>query len=118
MGTDKEDEALRGAIELHGDKNWAQIELYPGLELRTRSQCMTRWRLSLGPSVQIKRAKWTFEEVFRLRMAVIAQAGPEYGRGTPIDQHRPISWVKISKHVPGRTYAQCRERFYNFLDPQ
>jgi myb proto-oncogene protein len=46
--TEDEDIKLRGAVQMHGGKNWGAIaSLVPG---RTRSQCNQRWHDALDPS--------------------------------------------------------------------
>lgn len=67
---------------------------------RSARQCSDRYRNSLDPS--IRRAKWTKEEDDNLAKAV-AELGPK--------------WSKVKQFVPGRTGAQCRERWVNQVDP-
>ncbi|KAG9029869.1 hypothetical protein FS837_003454 [Tulasnella sp. UAMH 9824] len=62
--------------------------------------CSDHYRNSLDPS--IRRAKWTKEEDDNLAKAV-AELGPK--------------WSKVKQFVPGRTGAQCRERWVNQVDP-
>ena len=46
---------------------------------------------------------WTLEEDERIRELV-----QEYGAK---------NWTRIAKHIPERQGKQCRERWYNHLDP-
>lgn len=47
---------------------------------------------------------WTEEED-----ALIRDMVAEYG---------PRNWSKIAKHIPERQGKQCRERWFNHLDPK
>ncbi|KYQ93817.1 putative myb transcription factor [Tieghemostelium lacteum] len=98
--TREEDETLKMAFAIHGDKNWQTIAEY--LSARTGQQCLHRWQKTLNPN--IKRGKWSAKEDELLRNAVEI-----YGYG---------NWVMVKKHVPGRTDMQCRERWCNVIDPQ
>jgi len=88
------------AVEHYGERNWQQVANC--LEGRTGQQCLHRWTKTLNP--KIKRGRWTEEEDKRLTLAVHA--------------YENYNWIKIQKHVPGRTDVQCRERWCNILDPK
>ncbi|GAA6064469.1 hypothetical protein JCM10212_001818 [Sporobolomyces blumeae] len=92
-----EDDRLREAIRLYGE-NWQLVSRYTG---RHSNACINRWTKSLRPT--IKRGKWSREEDDTLRAAVKA-----VGK----------NWKLIAPRVTGRTDAQCRERWTNFLDPK
>jgi hypothetical protein len=49
--TEEEDLKLKGAIEMHGGKNWNKIAaLVPG---RTKSQCRDRWHNALKARIAL-----------------------------------------------------------------
>ncbi|KAI9318540.1 Homeodomain-like protein [Dichotomocladium elegans] len=97
--TPEEDEALKEAVSLLGERNWQQVAAM--FAQRTGNQCLQRWTKSINPA--IRREKWNKEEDEILRRAVEA-----YGVG---------NWTRIQKHLPGRTDMQVRERYMNVLDP-
>ncbi|KAI9295289.1 hypothetical protein K502DRAFT_225978 [Neoconidiobolus thromboides FSU 785] len=97
--TKEEDNILREAVKVYGERNWQQIAQC--LVNRTGQQCLHRWAKALNPA--IKRGRWTPEEDEVLKAAVA-----KYGAH---------SWVKIQPHVKGRTDVQCRERWMNVLHP-
>ncbi|XP_004364221.2 hypothetical protein CAOG_03382 [Capsaspora owczarzaki ATCC 30864] len=97
--TVEEDDMLREAIRLYGERNWQAIAArLPG---RTGQQCLHRWHKTLNPS--IKRGKWEPEEDALLFIAV--------------DTFGSRNWIKVQACVPHRTDVQCRERWVNVLDP-
>ncbi|KIO29975.1 hypothetical protein M407DRAFT_20842 [Tulasnella calospora MUT 4182] len=97
--TEEEDQALLDLVSSHGKNNWSFVaSMLP--YVRSARQCSDRYRNSLDPS--IRRAKWTKEEDDNLAKAV-AELGPK--------------WSKVKQFVPGRTGAQCRERWVNQVDP-
>lgn len=111
-----EDLDLAAAIEEHGAGNWAtgssvtrsllsSNSLDPPLSLprtvslalentRTPAQCYHRYTQSLKST--IKRGSWSLDEDERLREAVTL-----HGQ----------KWSKVKDLLPGRTAAQCRERY-------
>ncbi|CAO3633552.1 unnamed protein product [Cunninghamella blakesleeana] len=98
--TKDDDEALKEAVSLVGDKNWQQVASIIGG--RSGQQCLHRWEKSINPA--IRRSRWTEEEDNALRGAVDV-----YGVG---------NWTSIQRYLPGRTDMQCRERWMNCLDPR
>ncbi|XAR63943.1 hypothetical protein NMG60_11024111 [Bertholletia excelsa] len=98
--TEGEDDKLRAAVEVYGESNWQLVASM--LEGRTGTQCSNRWMKSLHPARQ-RVGRWTFDEDKRLKVAVML-----FG---------PKTWKKIADFVPGRTHVQCRERWFNSLDP-
>ncbi|KAG8952792.1 hypothetical protein FRC04_003717 [Tulasnella sp. 424] len=97
--TEEEDQALLDLVNSHGRNNWSLVaSMLP--YSRSARQCSDRYRNSLDPS--IRRAKWTKSEDDNLAKAV-AELGPK--------------WSKVKQFVPGRTGAQCRERWVNQVDP-
>ncbi|GMQ11457.1 hypothetical protein CsSME_00054095 [Camellia sinensis var. sinensis] len=98
--TEDEDNKLRAAVEALGESNWQSVA--STLEGRTGTQCSNRWIKSLHPARQ-KVGRWTKDEDKRLKVAVML-----FG---------PKTWKKVAKFVLGRTHVQCRERWFNSLDP-
>ncbi|KAI8074406.1 hypothetical protein BC940DRAFT_43469 [Gongronella butleri] len=96
--TKDDDDALRNAVTVLGDRNWQQVATLVGG--RSGQQCLHRWLKSINPA--IRRSKWTDEEDQALRGAVAV-----YGIG---------NWTSVQRHIPGRTDMQCRERWVNVLD--
>eukprot|EP01089_Gocevia_fonbrunei_P019137 TRINITY_DN6675_c0_g2_i3.p1 TRINITY_DN6675_c0_g2~~TRINITY_DN6675_c0_g2_i3.p1 ORF type:complete len:317 (+),score=95.79 TRINITY_DN6675_c0_g2_i3:144-953(+) len=98
--TEEEDKIVIEAVRRFGEKNWQQVA--NALEGRTGQQCLHRWQKTLNPNIH--RGRWSADEDMKLTLAVKA-----YGSK---------NWIKIQKHVPGRTDVQCRERWVNILNPQ
>eukprot|EP01103_Thecamoeba_quadrilineata_P008645 TRINITY_DN18384_c0_g1_i1.p1 TRINITY_DN18384_c0_g1~~TRINITY_DN18384_c0_g1_i1.p1 ORF type:complete len:727 (+),score=136.69 TRINITY_DN18384_c0_g1_i1:58-2181(+) len=98
--TPEEDKLLLDTVKRFGDKNWQQIAKC--MEGRTGQQCLHRWMKTIDPS--IRRGRWSTQEDLRLLLGVHA-----YGNTK--------NWIKVQKHVTGRTDVQCRERFMNNLNP-
>ncbi|ORX94530.1 hypothetical protein K493DRAFT_30240 [Basidiobolus meristosporus CBS 931.73] len=98
--TPEEDNLLRLAVQLYGDKTekWAKIAAcVPG---RTNKNCRKRWFHSLDPS--LRKGAWTPEEDELLRQGVERYQG---------------QWSKIAEAIPGRTDDQCAKRWRESLDP-
>jgi len=97
--TEEEDELLRRAVKENEGKNWKKIaENLPG---RTDVQCLHRWQKVLKPG--LVKGPWTKQEdeaVFNLVL--------KYGQK---------KWSFIAKQLKGRLGKQCRERWYNHLNP-
>lgn len=95
----EEDDILRKAVEIHKGKNWKKIaECFPD---RTDVQCLHRWQKVLNP--ELVKGPWSKEED-----DIIIKMVKEYG---------PTKWSAISQALPGRIGKQCRERWYNHLNP-
>lgn len=97
--TEEEDELLRRAVKEFGGKNWKKIS--SRLQGRSDVQCLHRWQKVLRPG--LVKGAWTPEEdetVVRL-----------------VDVHGTKKWSLIARHLNGRLGKQCRERWYNHLDP-
>jgi len=83
----------------HGAKNWKVISaLFP---LRTDVQCLHRWQKVLKPG--LVKGPWTLDEDDQVRSLVA--------------QHGTKKWSLIAQNLEGRLGKQCRERWYNHLDP-
>ncbi|OWM72005.1 hypothetical protein CDL15_Pgr017888 [Punica granatum] len=68
---------------------------------KTRTQCFYRWHKVLNP--EVVKGSWTEKEDNQLRELV--------------KQNGARRWAFIAKSLPGRVGKQCRERWYNHLDP-
>mmetsp|Transcript_32209 Transcript_32209/g.59963 ORF Transcript_32209/g.59963 Transcript_32209/m.59963 type:complete len:276 (-) Transcript_32209:1050-1877(-) len=97
--TADEDEVLREAVLTHGGRNWKKISEF--LHGRTDVQCLHRWQKVLRPG--LVKGPWTKEEDDK----VVELVG-EYG---------VKSWSFIARKLEGRLGKQCRERWYNHLNP-
>ena len=97
--TEEEDELLRQAVSDFGGKSWKKIaSRLPG---RTDVQCLHRWQKVLKPG--LIKGPWTPEEdakVVRL-----------------VKLHGNKKWSFIARQLTGRLGKQCRERWYNHLNP-
>lgn len=96
--TPEEDEILKSAMESDGKSFKNVLDLLQG---RTHSQCLHRWQKVLNPKL-IKGA-WTHEEDALLTELV--------------NQNGAKNWSLIASKLNGRIGKQCRERWYNHLDP-
>eukprot|EP01039_Chlorochromonas_danica_P007514 gene7514-8311_t len=97
--TAEEDEKLRQAVTEYGGRNWKKIA--EQIADRTDVQCLHRWQKVLRPG--LVKGPWTAEE-----------------DQTVIDlvaKHGVKSWSLIAKQLKGRLGKQCRERWYNHLNP-
>lgn len=97
--TEIEDAVLITEVQRYHGRNWKKIaECLPG---RSDVQCLHRWQKVLNPDV-IK-GPWSKEEDDR-----IIELLEKYGCK---------KWSFIATFLPGRNGKQCRERWYNQLDP-
>jgi hypothetical protein len=99
--TADEDELLRRAVAHYNGKNWKKIAVFFS-DRRTDVQCLHRWQKVLNP--ELVKGPWTAEEDSRI-IALVGAVGPK-------------RWSKIAQELPGRIGKQCRERWYNHLDPE
>jgi hypothetical protein len=97
--TEEEDEILRNAVKEHSGRNWKKISNL--LEGRTDVQCLHRWQKVLRPG--LVKGPWTKEEDDRV---------VEY-----VKMYGVKSWSFIARQLSGRLGKQCRERWYNHLNP-
>lgn len=94
-----EDEALRKAVDANNSRNWKKIAIsLPG---RTDVQCLHRWQKVLKPG--LIKGPWTPEEDAKVISLV-----QKYGQK---------KWSFIAGELKGRLGKQCRERWYNHLNP-
>ncbi|XP_006643940.1 transcription factor MYB3R-1-like [Oryza brachyantha] len=97
--TPEEDAILSRAVQTYNGKNWKKIaECFPG---RTDVQCLHRWQKVLNP--ELVKGPWSKEED-----DIIVQMVNKLG---------PKKWSTIAQALPGRIGKQCRERWYNHLNP-
>ena len=95
----EEDELLRNAVQQHDGRNWKKIsECLVG---RTDVQCLHRWQKVLRPG--LIKGPWTQEEDDSVT-DLVRKCGVK-------------SWSFIARQLKGRLGKQCRERWYNHLDP-
>lgn len=95
---ENEDNILKQLVATHG-KQWNLIAQH--LPKRTASQVAARWEKCLDPN--ITKGPFTAEEDQQI-INYVAQNGP---RG----------WPRITTILPNRSSKQCRERWFNHLDP-
>ena len=69
----------------------------------TDVQCLHRWNKVLKPG--LKKGPWTAPED-----AVVTTLVQTHGIGK-------IKWSQVAEKLPGRIGKQCRERWFNHLDP-
>jgi len=100
--TSEEDSRLRRAVELFDGKNWKQIAAAGFRGRKTDVQCLHRWQKVLRPG--LVKGPWTAEEDI-LVIAMVQKFGVK-------------KWSLIAQHVGGRLGKQCRERWYNHLNPE
>jgi hypothetical protein len=105
MWSAEEDELLRNAVEMHGEKNWRVIaDEVPG---RNHLQCLQRWKKVLRPG--LVKGHWSKEEDQEL-LDMIKEYTDKGSIGS-------VNWAAISERIEGRNPKQCRERWFLNLDP-
>lgn len=97
--SEDEDELLRQAVDEFGGKNWKKIA--SKLRERTDVQCLHRWQKVLRPG--LIKGPWTPEED-----GIVTDL---------VKTHGTKKWSHIARQLNGRLGKQCRERWYNHLDP-
>jgi len=98
----EEDSQLRDIVKIHGPKNWRKIAEILG-STRTDVQCLHRWNKVLRPGLH--KGSWTEEEDEIVRSMVLESG------------IKKVKWSSIAECLPGRIGKQCRERWFNHLDP-
>jgi hypothetical protein len=93
---------LNDAVIAHGAKNWKKVAtLVPG---RTKKQCRNRWYdTSVSNTGPMTAGLWSADEDKKLTYA--------------FKMHDGKNWEKVVAMVPGRTQAQCKNRWRHALDP-
>jgi hypothetical protein len=100
--TADEDALLRMLVQQrNGRHNWKAIS--EQLITRSESQCSNRWNKVLKPGGQ--KGHWSNEEDDIVRECV-ARDGVD-----------AVKWSSVALLLPGRIGKQCRERWFNHLDP-
>lgn len=97
--TEEEDDLLRKAVADFGGKSWKKIA--QRLTGRTDVQCLHRWQKVLKPG--LIKGPWTPEEDAKVIKLV--------------QLHGNKKWSFIARQLKGRLGKQCRERWYNHLNP-
>ena len=97
--TEEEDDLLREAVADYGGKSWKKIA--SRLSGRTDVQCLHRWQKVLKPG--LVKGPWTQEEDTKVIELVKI--------------HGNKKWSFIARQLKGRLGKQCRERWYNHLNP-
>ncbi|KAG0030285.1 Myb- protein A [Podila clonocystis] len=99
-----EDQLLAEAVTTCGTKSWKTVADYAFPDgSRDRNECMHRWRAISATRQRQVKGPWTDEEDRKLCELV-----NEYG---------PEKWVFIASRLGSRSGKQCRERYFNHLDP-
>jgi len=101
----EEDKLLSAAVAKYGAKNWKQISQF--VPQRNHTQCLQRWAKVLAPD--LRKGPWTPDEDTNLVAAVMGLE--QKGEGVVKD------WADVADQIKGRTTKQCRERWFNHLDP-
>jgi myb proto-oncogene protein len=97
--TAEEDLRLTCLVGVHQGRNWKKVAM--GLEGRTDVQCLHRWQKVLNP--ELTKGSWSKEED-ALIVELVRRLGAR-------------KWSLIARQLPGRIGKQCRERWYNHLNP-
>ena len=97
-----EDALLRKTVNELGARNWKRVaEAFQGT--RTDVQCLHRWNKVLRPG--LLKGKWGKEED-KVVIDYVQKIGME-----------KVRWNQVAERLPGRLGKQCRERWYNHLNP-
>lgn len=95
----EEDELLKKIVPFYGEKQWRKISQH--MKGRSAIQCLHRWTKILKPG--LVKGPWTTEEDQKL-YEWVAKEGP-------------TKWSQCSQIIIGRSGKQCRERWFNNLNP-
>ncbi len=98
--TKEEDEILKELVLVYGGKSWKKVAEH--IRGRTEIQCLHRWTKILQPG--LVKGPWTIQEDRKL-ISWIKEFGPK-------------KWSQCSEFIKGRSDKQCRERWFNCLNPQ
>ena len=97
--TEEEDTLLQQIAPLYGERHWRKISQH--MKGRSAIQCLHRWTKILKPG--LVKGPWSIEEDNKL-MAWVQEKGP-------------VKWAQCAQLIPGRSGKQCRERWFNNLNP-
>ncbi|GJQ12529.1 hypothetical protein GpartN1_g4320.t1 [Galdieria partita] len=98
--TSEEDEELKRLVAIYGARNWKRISEH--FTNRSDVQCLHRWQKVLNPA--LNKGPWTEQEDKTICDFV--------------KEHGPTKWSHLAKLLPGRIGKQCRERWFNHLNPE
>ena len=97
--TKEEDEILEGVVLTFGQKSWKKVSEF--VKGRTPIQCLHRWTKILKPG--LIKGPWTIEQDRKLLDWV--------------EREGPGQWSQCAEFITGRSGKQCRERWFNTLNP-
>jgi hypothetical protein len=95
--TRENDQLLAQLVQ--GSDDWTEIATH--FVGRSPKQVLAHWEKVLNPS--LVRGSWTGDEDAKILQWV--------------RQHGPQQWALLAESMPGRIAKQCRERWFNHLDP-
>lgn len=98
--TSEEDDKLKRLVAFYGARNWKRISEH--FTNRSDVQCLHRWQKVLNPA--LNKGPWTAQE---------DKCICEF-----VKEHGPTKWSHLAKLLPGRIGKQCRERWFNHLNPE
>mmetsp|Transcript_31643 Transcript_31643/g.95075 ORF Transcript_31643/g.95075 Transcript_31643/m.95075 type:complete len:353 (-) Transcript_31643:79-1137(-) len=104
--TKEEDEKLLTIVKENGPKKWKRVAELLGT-VRTDIQCLHRWTKVIKPG--LNKGPWKPEEDEIVRSEVTRMQRETEG---------VVKWAQIAQKLDGRLGKQCRERWYNHLDPK
>ncbi len=90
---------LNTIVKEYEPRNWKKVASF--FHDRTDVQCLHRWQKVLNPN--LTKGPWTKEEDEIVKNMVSTNG--------------PRKWSDIAKYLPGRIGKQCRERWFNHLNP-
>lgn len=96
--TEDEDNLLRQLISKYG-KQWSVLATH--IPNRSATQIAARWEKCINPN--LTKGPFSADEDQIIRKFV--------------EEHGVHSWPKVTAVLPNRTAKQCRERWFNNLDP-
>lgn len=97
--TKEEDDILTHLVPMYGGKNWKKVA--ESIKGRSPIQCLHRWTKILQPG--LVKGPWTIEEDRKL-LEWVKKEGPN-------------RWSQCAEYIKGRNGKQCRERWFNTLNP-
>lgn len=127
--TAQEDEALRKGVAACGPRNWRAISDQYLKGQRTDVQCLHRWnKVSTTATAFHARCQPDWAAVIAFpgpRAVQVLRPGLVKGPWTSEEDEVIVlaikegvtRWSDIAARIPGRIGKQCRERWFNHLDP-
>ena len=97
--TEDEDILLQQIVPVYNERHWRKISQH--MKGRSAIQCLHRWTKILKPG--LVKGPWSADEDLRLV--------------TWVQEKGPIKWAQCAHLIPGRSGKQCRERWFNNLNP-